>query len=239
MPDAGRPRVAIIDYGVGNLFSVARALEVAGVESVITSAPSEVEAADGVVLPGVGAFGNAMASLRQGGLADSLQRCAASGRPVFGVYLGLQLLMEESSEFGRHAGLGLIAGAVIPFDTPSVPPFALKVPQVGWNEIWSAGRDWSKTPLRRLADGTFMYFVHSYYVVPAQKTVVLATSHYGRTEFCSVIQSSNIFGCQFHPERSSQDGVGIYQEWARQVFKVEITGKDTWSPVRHTQNPCR
>lgn len=214
MPDA--PTVAIVDYGMGNLFSVARVCEHVDLRANVTTSVEDLYRADAVILPGVGSFGHAMSELRRLGMVDALRDIAASGRPLAGVCLGMQLLMSESAEFGSHEGLGIIEGDVVPFDAPAADGHRLKVPQVGWNHIEKPRPDaWAETYLEEVDDGAFMYFVHSLYVRPADDSVVLATTPYGQYRFCSVLQQGNVFGCQFHPERSGMEGVRIYRSLAR------------------------
>lgn len=211
--------VAIVDYGLGNIFSIQHACRHAGMEATITALPGELLAADVVILPGVGAFGDAMTQLRQRDLVQVLHDVAAAGTLLVGICLGMQLFMTESEEFGAHKGLGLIEGPVLRFTTPRIGDRMLKVPQVGWNQIHApadgmAQRDWSASPLCDVPDGTFMYFVHSYYTKPTASTIVLATTRYGDIEFCSSLQLGNIFASQFHPERSGPDGLHIYRTLA-------------------------
>lgn len=222
-----KSRVAIVDYGMGNLFSVRQACEHAGLKVTITAARDEILNADVVILPGIGAFGDAMATLSRLDLVGVLRDVAASGKPLVGVCLGLQLLMTESFEFGRHKGLGIIEGQVVPFDNPMEGERKLKVPQVGWNSVHrverkgqSEGPAWENSPLAEIKDGEFMYFVHSYIVQPEDGNVVLSVSRYGQIEFCSSIHSQNIFACQFHPERSGSEGLKIYRNLASHIERL-------------------
>ena len=207
--------VAIVDYGLGNLFSVEQACRAAGLDASITHDPKAIERADAVVLPGVGAFGDAMATLRRLDLVQVLKDTPASGRPLVGICLGVQLLMTESHEFGRHRGLGLIAGEVVPLEGVREGDRRLKVPQVGWNRVHPHGgpavERWAGTPLDGLRDGEFMYFVHSFVVVPEDRGVILSVTRYGGVEFCSSVQRGSIFACQFHPERSGRRGLAVYR----------------------------
>lgn len=219
-----KPRVAIVDYGMGNLFSVRQACEHVQLDVTITSSRDEILKADAVILPGIGAFGDAMATLSRLDLVGVLKDVASSGKPLAGVCLGLQLLMTESLEFGLHKGLGIIEGQVVKFDNPLEGERQLKVPQVGWNSVHRVGREgmneaeaWKDSPLAGLADGEFMYFVHSYIVQPEDDNVTLSVSRYGQIEFCSSIQSQNIFACQFHPERSGSEGLKIYRNLASHI----------------------
>lgn len=218
---------AIVDYGLGNLFSVKHACQHAGIEAAITSSSKEIWEGDVVILPGVGAFGDAMAALRRLDLITPLKELASSEKVLIGICLGMQLLMSESFEFGRHQGLGIVEGEVVRFESPVHTLGRLKVPQVGWNRI-SRCRDlgplaegddskqdpWLGSPLQGLNDGEFMYFVHSYYAKPENPNVVFALSRYGHIEFCSGLKYRNIFASQFHPERSGPKGLEIYRNIA-------------------------
>lgn len=221
--------VAIVDYGLGNLFSVQRACEYVGMQASITTSPQAIRAADAVLLPGVGAFGDAMASLRSLNLVDLLREIAAGDGVLVGICLGLQLMMSESHEFGRHEGLGIFEGPVVRFEHPRGPDGELKVPQVGWNRILRPGHPgeaggaspdlWEGSPLDGLRDGSYMYFVHSFHARPTDSAVVLATSHYGDIEFCSALRKGNVFAFQFHPERSGEQGIQIYRSLASIVLE--------------------
>ena len=216
-------RAAIVDYGLGNLFSIQRACEHAGMEGLVTSEKREILGSDLVILPGVGAFGDAMRTLLRLDLVSILRDVAASDKPLIGICLGIQLLMTESYEFGLHKGLGIIDGSVIRFQNSREAGHVLKVPQVQWNRIFRP-QDyrpesdlWVATALSGLADGEFMYFVHSFYVCPADPSVVLSASRYGDVEFCSTLLRRNVFACQFHPERSGLAGLQVYHNLARMV----------------------
>jgi len=211
-------RVAVIDYGVGNLFSVERACERVGLGARITSDADVVASADAVILPGVGAFGDAMIALDRLGMSDALREAATAGTPVLGICLGLQLLMERSYEFGTHEGLALIPGDVVPFDHPREGDRILKVPHVGWNRVWCAREGaWDDTLMSGTADGIHQYFVHSYYVQPSDARNVAAVTRYGDTEFCSAARVGSVFACQFHPERSGPQGIKMYERFAAMV----------------------
>ena len=208
---------AIVDYGLGNLFSVKHACEHVGLQASITSAARAILDADLVILPGVGAFGDAMACLERQDLVSPLRDVAASGKPLVGICLGLQLMMSESHEFGIHKGLGLFEGPVVRFDQPRGPEGILKVPQVGWNRIYRPVRDvdpWTHTPLQELADGEYLYFVHSYYAQPVDPAVGLTVTRYGHIEFFSGLRKGNVYAFQFHPERSGPRGLQIYRNLA-------------------------
>lgn len=215
----GLPAVAIVDYRLGNLFSVKMACAVAGLDAVITSDRHAILSADAVILPGVGAYGDAMAALTELDLVSVLRDVASMGKPVLGVCLGMQLLMSETEEFGRHRGLGLIDGAVVRLEGLRPDGRPLKVPHIGWNTVEPAGdaAAWTTTPLESVPSGAYMYFVHSYVARPVDERVVRSTTQFGSTRFCSSLQQGNVFACQFHPERSGPDGLRMYHNFAAQV----------------------
>lgn len=212
-PRAGT--VAVIDLGLGNLFSVMQACLRAGLRPAITSSPADVRAADIVILPGVGAFRDAMDTLHRTRLSTAVRETAAAGRPLIGICLGMQLFMSESSEFGRHEGLGLLEGDVVPLEARRSDGSRLKIPQVGWNAIDRGPSPWVGTLLEGVMDGAQMYFVHSYCVRPADPQVVLSTTTYGDAVFCSAMRQGNVIGMQFHPERSGSVGLQIYRTLAQ------------------------
>lgn len=215
MPEAPRARAAIVDYGMGNLFSIKHACRSAGLEAFITSSRQDLLSATAVILPGVGAFGDAMEALRRLDLTGVLRDVAQSGRPLMGICLGLQLLMSKSHEFGEHDGLNIIEGDVTRFESVTVGDRRLKVPQVGWNGLSMAGgQPWEGSLLDGQPDGACMYFIHSFYVTPRDPGVVLSTTRYGPREFCSTLQVGNIFACQYHPERSGRQGLRVYHNLA-------------------------
>ena len=204
--------VAIVDYGMGNMFSVLQACRTVGLAARITSSPDEVVAAAGAILPGVGAFGEAITALKARGLDDAVREVAAQGKPLMGVCLGLQLLMSDSDEFGRHKGLGLIEGSV-----KRLPAGRLKVPNVGWNQIRIERRATTDAAagaailmLREVRDASYMYFVHSYYVTPENPDLRITTARYDELDFCAAVGTETIFACQFHPEKSGSEGLQIY-----------------------------
>jgi glutamine amidotransferase len=208
-----RRRAAIVDFRLGNLFSVEQACRVGGLAPLITSDRRAIEAADIVILPGVGAFGDAMDSLRALDLVGPLSDVAASGRLLIGICLGLQLLMVESEEFGAHKGLGLIEGFVRRL-APMRP--GAKVPQIGWNRVYEARHGaWTDTPLEGQPAGAYMYFVHSYCVVPADSCLATATTTYEGTSYCSALSCGSIHAFQFHPERSGPTGLMVYHAIVR------------------------
>ena len=195
--------IAIIDYGVGNLFSLCSSLHSIGADAVVTPDPDTIRAADRIILPGVGAFADAAEKLRSTGLDQVLLEEAAKGKPVMGICLGMQMLFEESHEYGIHKGLGLIPGRVIPM--AGYIPAELKVPHIGWNPLIIKG---DKHPLLRyVEEGDCVYFVHSYFATDCNETVI-ATAEYGR-ELTAAVARGNIMGCQFHPEKSGKVGLSI------------------------------
>lgn len=202
--------IAIIDYGMGNLRSVHKGFERVGVAAQVTRDVAAIERADGVVLPGVGAFGACMDNLREYGLVDVVRTVVERGTPFLGICLGLQLLFEESEEFGPVAGLGLLRGRVVRFRPSDAE---LRVPHMGWNQI-RARRE--AAPLRGIADGSFVYFVHSYYVEPADPGIIATTTDYGG-EFVSAIARDNLFACQFHPEKSQAIGLAMLRNFGATV----------------------
>lgn len=204
----------IVDYGLGNLFSISRALRrVGGREVEITSDPARIATAQRLVLPGVGAFGDGMRGLRERGLLDAVKAFAATGRPLLGICLGMQLLMDEGTEFGVHPGLGLIAGRTVPF--PAAEGRALKIPHVGWNGLADprGRRDWAGTLFEGLSADSQVYFVHSFVAAPTDGADTLAVSAYGGKTFCAATRRGNIYGCQFHPEKSGNAGLRILKNF--------------------------
>jgi glutamine amidotransferase len=199
--------IAIIDYGMGNLRSVQRAFEYMGAEVTVTAHRETIESASAVVLPGVGAFGKAMSNLERAGLTDVIRQVIAQGCPFLGICLGLQLLFEDSDEMGRHKGLGVFGGKVKRFEVD------LKVPQIGWNQIHIQR---TSPLLEGVADGSYAYFVHSYYVAPTDPEIVLATTDY-EIDYVSIIGQDNVFGIQFHPEKSQAVGLRILRNFTALV----------------------
>ena len=194
--------VAIIDYGVGNLFSLKSSLDFWRVESVVTDDKEVLASADRIILPGVGAFGDAAKKLRDSGLADFVKEQAKAGKPLLGICLGMQLLFDKSFEYGEHEGLGLISGEIRPIS--DVIPADLKIPHIGWNAL-----DFTKENLlfRYINNGDHVYFVHSFYGVNCEESTI-ATSEYG-APLTAAVAKGNVFGCQFHPEKSGKVGLNI------------------------------
>lgn len=199
--------IAIVDYGVGNLFSLQCSLESIGAETVVTADPEVIRGADKILLPGVGAFEDAARKLRASGLDRVVIEQAHAGKPLLGICLGMQMLFEKSYEYGEHPGLGLIPGAVVPMD--GVIPAELKIPHIGWNALhFQQG-----SPLfRYIQDGDCVYFVHSYYAAQCDPFVI-ATAEYG-AELTAAVAKDNVYGCQFHPEKSGSVGLAILRAFA-------------------------
>ena len=196
--------IAIIDYGVGNLFSLCSSLKSIGVEAVVTPDPAVIRAADRIILPGVGAFADAAQKLRATGLDQVLLEEAARGKKIMGICLGMQMLFEESHEYGIHKGLGLIPGRVVPM--AGYIPEGLKIPHIGWNPLILKGE--CKHPLLKYVDeGDCVYFVHSYFATDCAESVI-ATAEYGK-ELTAAVAKDNVMGCQFHPEKSGRVGLSI------------------------------
>ena len=199
--------IAIIDYGMGNLGSVQKALAFLGYSSEITDDPKKVMEADGVVLPGVGAIGAAMEALTSKGLDKVVHEYVATGKPFLGICLGMQMLFDSSEEsFGGEPvkGLSVLPGKVVKFPSD----MGLKIPQIGWNELSSKNEI--------LPDKEYVYFVHSYYCVPDRKEDVAATVNYG-IDYCCSVRRDNVFACQFHPEKSGEAGLAILNRWAKKT----------------------
>lgn len=203
-------KVAIIDYQLSNLFSVKHAFDYLKVDSEITSDKSVISTSDAAILPGVGAFGDAMNNLKRFDLIDTIKEFIASNKPFMGVCLGMQLLFSESEEFGNHQGLNITKGKVIKFASKDQK---IKVPQIGWNQILKLNKTWDNSPLKNIKNGEFMYFVHSYYVVPEDRSIILSETTYEGIRYCSGLLKSNIFATQFHPEKSGPAGIKIYRDW--------------------------
>ena len=201
--------IAVIDYGVGNLFSLTSSLEAIGAEVCVTSDPEKIRQADRIILPGVGAFADAAEKLRSSGLDAVIKEEVALGKPIFGICLGMQLLFEKSYEYGEHSGLGLLRGSVIGMEGTVAQ--GLKIPQIGWNSLSFA----KEHPLLKYTrEGDFVYFVHSYYATGCEDSLLTFTD-YGAKITASVVRG-NVAGAQFHPEKSGEVGLGILRafcEW--------------------------
>lgn len=196
--------IAIIDYGAGNLRSVTNTLKYLGADVIIAGRPEQLHGADGIVLPGVGAFGAGINALREAGFEEPIKQAVAAGTPLLGICLGMQYLFEESEEMGRHKGLGLLPGRVVRF-----PADVPKVPHIGWNQLHIQ----SKSPLLAgIDDGAYAYFVHSFVAAPADRADILASTDYS-VSFASIVGRGNVFGIQCHPEKSQAVGQRILKNF--------------------------
>ena len=202
--------IAIIDYGVGNLFSLQSSFAAIGEEAVVTSDEAVISQADRLILPGVGAFEDAAQKLRSSGMADVIKRETAAGKPLMGICLGMQLLFDKSYEYGEHEGLGLIRGSVRPI--ADVIPESLKIPQIGWNAL-----DFKRESdlFCNIKNGDYVYFVHSYYAAECDDAVI-ATCDYG-APLTAAVQKGSVYGCQFHPEKSGEVGLAILRAFCQEV----------------------
>ena len=199
--------LAIIDYGVGNLFSLVSSLKSIGVDAVITRDPKVIENADRLILPGVGAFGDASEKLRLSGLTEIIKNAVEKGTPLMGICLGMQLLFEKSYEYCEHQGLGLLKGNVIGME--GTIPKELKIPHIGWNSL----KFTSTSPIfKYINEGDCVYFVHSFYAVDCEDSLI-ATAEYGR-DLTAAVQKGNVYGCQFHPEKSGSVGLKILKAFS-------------------------
>ena len=204
--------VGIVDYQMGNLRSVQKGIERTGNIATISSNPTELAKHTHLILPGVGAFGDAMNELNRRDLVSFIKDWAGSGKPFLGICLGMQLLMDSSSEGGRHEGLGILSGNVLRFEQPTRKP-PMKIPHMGWNQISSTIP--SDPMLDGLPDRPYVYFVHSYYVVPQNPSDVWLQADYGDL-FCAGIKRNNIMATQFHPEKSQKEGLHLLANWCKQ-----------------------
>ena len=208
MSEKNNPKIVIIDYGVGNLYSLRKACAMFTDKVMITEDPSTIELADAIILPGVGAFRAGMDGLTKRGLVKVVIKFAASGKPILGICLGAQLMLEKGYEFGKFKGLGLIPGKVVMF--PKLKN--AKVPQIGWNKIKFSKNN---NLFNSLRSEPYVYFVHSYVLKPTKQNSILAETVYGSHKFCSAVKSGNIYGTQFHPEKSGAAGLKIIENFIK------------------------
>jgi glutamine amidotransferase len=204
------PEVTVIDSGMGNIYSVTRAFEACGATVKLTDSPEDIVSAQLLVLPGVGAFKDGMEELRLRGLTGPIGEYARTGRPLLGICLGMQMLMERSEEFGDHEGLGLIQGNVVAIPNTTEDGERHKIPHIGWNELKkTSALSWDGSILDGINEDNTAYFVHSFTCVPLDESHRLADSHYNGRRISAAIQFGNVYGCQFHPEKSAQTGLKI------------------------------
>lgn len=205
-------KIVIIDYGLGNLFSVKQALIRLGITPVISNKKDDIKSADGLILPGVGAFNQAMSNMNEFDIANEIVNQVNKGTPLFGICLGLQLLFKSSEEFGQCEGLGLLEGSVVKFR--SISNQRIRIPQINWNFVEIVNPEQNMfSPLSHIGKGDYFYFVHSYYVKPDDYSISLSITEYSGIKYTSSIIKDNIFACQFHPEKSGEKGVYVYKNW--------------------------
>jgi len=199
--------IAIIDYEMGNLKSIYKCLKYLNTDAIISDNPRIINDADGVILPGVGAFRDAMKRLNEKNLIDLIHQITNEGKPIFGICLGLQILLSKSFEMGETEGLNIIKGTVVAFDKLKVE----KVPQIGWNNVKFQCLD--HFLVQEIENNSFFYFVHSFYGIPEKQENILGLTEYRKFEFCSMVCKDNVVATQFHPEKSSKNGIRIYQNF--------------------------
>ena len=207
-----KKKVSIIDYGLGNLFSVKQACESVGLDALITASAEDILGSDMVILPGVGAFGKAMANLEKAQLILPLKEFVETGKPFIGICLGMQLMLTKSVEFGQHKGLNLIPGKTKKFKYKSIDNKYFSVPQIQWNQLKKSDKINKNHFFSFLNNGDYMYFVHSFFCVPEDKNIIITTTNYAGEEYPSIIQYNNCIGIQFHPEKSGINGIEIYKK---------------------------
>tara|TARA_B100000315_G_scaffold233911_1_gene247479 strand:- start:3188 stop:3859 length:672 start_codon:yes stop_codon:yes gene_type:complete len=216
-------KITVIDYGMGNLFNVIRAFEAIGCDVRATNNINEIQKAERLLLPGVGAFEDGIKDLRDNNLDNAIIEFVSTGRPLLGICLGMQLLMTVSEENGYHEGLNLIRGRVIRFEEPTKLSNGYKIPQIGWNNLRRPKKSkdlslkdiWDNTILNGFSNDPYVYFLHSYFVTPKDEKIILSETNYGQDIFCSIFQQNQIVGCQFHPERSGESGLSILRNFMK------------------------
>jgi glutamine amidotransferase len=210
-----RPRVTVIDYGIGNLLSVCRAFAHCGAEVLLTTSPSDVGKAERLVLPGVGAFLKGMEGLSAGGFLEPIRKYSRTRRPFLGICLGMQMMLEVSEEFGVHEGLALIPGNVVAIPPAGTDGKPHKIPHIGWNDLLppTPETDWKGTILAGIPHGTAVYFVHSFTAAPSRSEHRLAVCDYDGRVISAAIRCGNLYGCQFHPEKSGEAGLKIIRNF--------------------------
>ena len=206
-------KIAIIDYGIGNVRSIMNAFDNQGADVFLTNSKDEILKSDGLVLPGVGTFSHGMNNLECYDLVDVIKKYVVLDKPFMGICLGMQLLFEESEEFGQTSGLGLISGKVVKL--PTKDDDNEKLPHVSWNELNVKSAQWTNTILENIEEGSDMYFVHSFVAQPKDSDNVLSITEYSNHNFCSSVNKGNIYGCQFHPEKSGKTGLKVIKNFIR------------------------
>lgn len=212
-------KVGIIDYQLGNLFSVIQACEKVGINAILCTEPGQLKNLDGYILPGVGSFGEAMNNMRSSGLDMALKAEVANGKPLFGICLGLQLLFEKSEESPDIAGLGILKGSVKKFRNGNESGVKIRIPNIGWNSLeFSNGQTCRKeNPLSDVSVNDYFYFVHSYFIETDELDCVLTYTHYHAVKYVSSVFRNNIFATQFHPEKSGEKALEIYKKWSNLI----------------------
>ncbi len=206
-------KVSVINYDIGNLLSVSRALEVCGGDVTIVTDPKDVSRAERLVVPGVGAFGDCIAALRVAGFEDPIKEFAATGRPYLGICVGMQMLFDVGLEFGEHAGLGLIEGQVVEIARHKGDGSIRKRPHIGWTPLIAPGQDWGGSILSELSPGVKMYFVHTFTAVPSREEDRLADCDYDGFRISASVKKGNLYGTQFHPEKSGPEGLKVVRQF--------------------------
>lgn len=210
-------KVTVIDYGAGNILSVKRAFEYCGAEATVTDLPEDVLKAEILVLPGVGAFSDGMQGLGEKNLTGAILEYCKKGKPFLGICLGMQMMMDESEEFGKHKGLGLIPGKVAAIESTTVGGASHKIPHIGWNALkLPDGKDiswWENSVLSGIQENEQVYFVHSFTVFPEDEMFRLTDTYYGGRKISAAVRRDNLYGCQFHPEKSGQKGLKIIRNF--------------------------
>tara|TARA_B100001248_G_C27397970_1_gene467171 strand:+ start:632 stop:1270 length:639 start_codon:yes stop_codon:yes gene_type:complete len=208
-----KPKIAILDYGMGNLFSIASACKISDMDPIITSNKTKIENAAALILPGVGAFNEAMSRLKKKNLIETIIDFLKSGKNIFGICLGMQLLFSRSFEYKKTKGLGIVNGEIKKFKTNTSKN--LKIPNTGWSKIEKDKQNWDETFFKDIKNQSYMYFVHSFYAEPKEAKIILSKSFFGEKTFCSSINYENIFATQFHPEKSGSEGIQIYKNFMK------------------------
>ena len=205
-------KIAVLDYGIGNIRSICSALEFIGVDAILSNDKNTLNNADGLVIPGVGAFDAGMAKLKEIDAVSFLQDVSQTNKPMLGICLGMQLLFDESEENGYFSGLGIVAGSVNKLCLPK----GIRIPHISWNTLLSSPANyWHESILKGLTNEDEMYFVHTYAAKPKYAEHVLAYTDYAGEEFCSAVKKGNVYGCQFHPEKSADKGLGVLRNFEK------------------------